>query len=765
MDLLLPTTTALNLTLEGSIGAFRIGGSATGAPRSVQVRYLETHIGFDPMVASNETMLRHLEPVRETFDFQALDFDQIMQRDIDDARVSTELVPYLLDAGAGGTIKFFPPVVIVVVPVEDLAMKPALYYPKVETDTAVIDAQRSTQLIRSGDVGAEAFQFEFPMIGGKPRFHDLARLKLNTNKVRLVIIDGQHRAMALLALYRNLKDDWNDARRLPFRDYYREWTKQRIGGFNLSELQLPVIVCTFPELDTAYAGDFDIIKAARSTFLTLNKNARKVSDSRNLLLNDSDLISHFLRDELGIIKKKDIHSVSSLRIWNVELDQYRDRTKIESPMACTGVTHVYYAIEHLMLDDHNVKGLGARTGKFPLKMFLESNLLPRLDGENMLGAAVAGSIRRDDFTQQAAEKLSEAFHDRYGQYLLTALETFKPFEIHNRAALEVESSLQGHANPQIRTILFEGQNIGRTFRDYLAHMERREKAAKKSLQTLSPEVQTTLLQLRGTKAAVEATRQRFIARRAELYMADFADKSKIRNADQKVSGKLRKPLDDLFDTVYSTVAFQAALLGGFFLVIEKAERRAPGEGATLPSRAASFAEYIAALNSFFVPSTFPRLRNLLRTFFYEIDGDRAETWTTVPSATTFNDVVFRGEMKPDEWPKYRYLLLELWSSDDPVIESVRIEERNTCRKQAFQSLRTKKMKELCVEIQKNEKDLTPVDWTMVFDRAYKDFDAFLKNLGLNAEERMSRDSAKAVDDQKEPEKEEPSDEDAEEPSE
>jgi hypothetical protein len=120
MDLTLPTTSALNLTLEGSVGTFRIGGSGPGAPRSIQVRYLETHIGFDPSVASNETMLRHLEPVRETFDFQALDFDQIMQRDIDDARVSTELIPYLLDAGSGGTIKFFPPVVIVAVPVEDL---------------------------------------------------------------------------------------------------------------------------------------------------------------------------------------------------------------------------------------------------------------------------------------------------------------------------------------------------------------------------------------------------------------------------------------------------------------------------------------------------------------------------------------------------------------------------------------------------------------------------------------------------------------------
>ncbi|MCU0842209.1 MAG: hypothetical protein MUC79_10875, partial [Thiobacillaceae bacterium] len=229
MQLTLRPCTGLNLTLEGSVGKFKIGSPAAANNESLEVLYLETHIGFDPAVASNETMLRQLKPVREIFDFHSLSFDEIMQRDIDDVRVSTELIPYVLDACACETIKFFPPTVVVVLPFQDRLRRHDTLYPKVTRFRVNNDPERGVaELIRAGAVGAEAFQFEYPIVEGVARQHDLVRLKLNTNKVRMVIIDGHHRAMALLALYRNLRDDWNDAKRMPFKDYYREWTKNRI---------------------------------------------------------------------------------------------------------------------------------------------------------------------------------------------------------------------------------------------------------------------------------------------------------------------------------------------------------------------------------------------------------------------------------------------------------------------------------------------------------------------------------------------------------
>ena len=96
MALHLRRETALDLTLEGTVGSFRVG-AVSGGSRSLEVKHLLTHVGLNFSTSSNDKLLSSLTPVREIFDFQSLDFDEIMQRDIDDARVSAELVPYLLD--------------------------------------------------------------------------------------------------------------------------------------------------------------------------------------------------------------------------------------------------------------------------------------------------------------------------------------------------------------------------------------------------------------------------------------------------------------------------------------------------------------------------------------------------------------------------------------------------------------------------------------------------------------------------------------------
>lgn len=735
----------LDLTLEGSIGTFQVAVAGTPLNRSTEVVFLETHVGFDLRIDSNDKLLRYLAPVREIFPFELLGFDEIMQRDIDDARVSTELIPYLLDAKARGTVKFFPPIVIVVLPVKDQSALPDTKYPKVTTkEEDHPDHKTPFKFIRAGAVGMEAFEFEYPLYEGRPRRHDFVRLKLNTSKVKLVIIDGQHRAMALLALYRNLMLDWNQERRMPYKDYYAEWTKARIAGFNLNNLQLPIIVCTFPEIDTDYNGDLTLIEAARRMFLTLNESARKVSKSRNLLLDDQDLVSHFMRDTLRTIKQRDLHAKSSLRIWNVELDQYGDRQVIESPMACTGVTHCYYLIEHMLFDDGDVKGIGARSGKFSARKGskMTENLVDRLDGENILGMAVAGSLRRDDYTKEAAERLGESFMGRYGAWMVAAFDSFLPFEIHNKTALETEASLKGNKNPQIKTILFDGQNIWRTFRNYRDHMHGLAKQAKLNGTVVPAEIQAIIDQLDGTNNAVDETVKAFKAARLVNYLDGFGEKGKLRTEKGDFSAKIRAPIDRLYDDVYFTVAFQAALVCGFFQIMERAEREAGGKGEQTMSRQAALTEYIQTLNGFFVPPTMSRLKHLLRAFFYDVKEDRAEEWKEVRTGESFYEVIFRGEMKPDEWPKYRIIFLELWEPSDKFVKEARDAELDDCRQQAFRSLRDKKMRDFCVANKKDERDLIRADWDEIFKEAFASFDGFFSHLVSNAAKRFSQTAAK-----------------------
>lgn len=222
MALRLRRETALDLNLEGTVGSFRVG-TGSGGSRSLEVKYLLTHVGLNFATSSNDKLLSALAPVREIFDFQSLDFDEIMQRDIDDARVSAELVPYLLDEQSKDMIKLFPPIVIVVMPIREGRTQPESYYPEVSIETLDPEGDREHPVLstRSGAVGSEVFQFEQPIDNGRPLTSDLVRLKLNTHRTRLVIVDGQHRAMALLAIYRNLKDQWSDERRARSRSIIR----------------------------------------------------------------------------------------------------------------------------------------------------------------------------------------------------------------------------------------------------------------------------------------------------------------------------------------------------------------------------------------------------------------------------------------------------------------------------------------------------------------------------------------------------------------
>ncbi|MDF2381827.1 hypothetical protein JMG10_10150 [Nostoc ellipsosporum NOK] len=738
MALRLRQETALDLTLEGTVGAFRVG-SIGGGSRSLEVKYLLTHVGLNFASPSNDKLLSALAPVREIFDFQSLDFDEIMQRDIDDARVSAELVPYLLDEQSKDMIKLFPPIVIVVVPIQEGRTQPDSFYPEVITETLEPDPTRDHPLLvtRSGAVGREVFQFEQPVQDGRPLMHDLVRLRLNTHRTRLVIVDGQHRAMALLAIYRNLKDQWSDERRAPFKEYYSAWTKTYIERFNLEEINLPVILCTIPELDTTYAGDFDMKKAARSIFLTLNKTARQVSDARNKLLDDNDLISFLMRRTLSHIKEKDARSPQALRIVNVELDQDGSRQKIQTPVAITGVPHIYYMIEHMMLDNGgSVKGVKPRSGTFYNRTRLD-DLLVRLDGRNLLGVSTADSMRRDLFTAAAAEKLGRQFDVRYGTYIIGALERFAPFDRHNRAVIEIGEQLEREHDRQLKPILLEGQGIGRVFETHRVNL--RQKLRNGYFKTDVPEIEASARRLDATAARIADAVARLYRERAQRLLGDINDKKPIRGEDGEIHPKMVEWCNRLFDEVYSSVAFQTALVCGFLGLLEKAERRLKkGEFGDEPpiDRDQAFDEYVSQLNQFFVPRSIPQFKKVIRVFSGEVTDDK-ELWAVRPSNQTFRNVVFRAEMQPDQWPKYRYLLLEIWKPTHPALARVLAEELVECRAEVFSALHDHYETGFCREHAKLKDELTPQERRDIFSQAFDPYNGFLRNLGADLLERKA----------------------------
>lgn len=733
----LVTNSALNLTLKGTTGSFKVGNPQDR--KTFEVKYLLTHVGLNFEDGNDESLLKELSPVREIFDFKSLDFDEIMQRDIDDARVSNELIPYILDDSSTDLVKFFPPIVVIVLPIQNDANKPLDYYPSV---TNQLDTRENHEtgvkdwlIVQSGEKGKEVFRFDQPVLDNVPQLFDLVTLNINTLKSRMIIVDGQHRAMALLALYRNLKEDWSNSRRKPFESYYKEWTPDYIRSFNLKEIKLPMIICTIPELDEKYkksGGDYDLKKASRSIFLTLNKNARKVSRSRNLLLDDSDLISVFMRNILSKIKNGDRNflSTSSLEIHNVELDQWGDRQVIVSPMAFTGVAHLHYIVEHLMLDSGDVNGVRKRDGRFSTraKGTYITNLLSRLDAENTLGNDAYSSISRNVFTLSDERILSKTFIETYGRYILKSLSDFYPFKAFADAAQTIKKQASSSADVHIKPMLFDGQGIARVFEEHRASLGHRldEGYFKHDVPKLRL-FKESLDEINNVYCNMIAT---FDVELTTKYLGQLPT-SFIRDSSNDISLAAVSWVPKLYKGVFQTIAFQAALVCGFFTVYEKAS--ASFDGTINLDLEKEFSLYLSQVSKFFKPETPAQFRNISDLFFGYTEGSNfSDIKISDGSLFTYRSVVFPNEMSPDEWPKYRYLMLEIWSPSDIEFEKVVESERQLCREQVISSLFERNIKDYCKKNLKKATDLDHIERDNIFDTSLNSYKEMLKRLSRSS---------------------------------
>lgn len=725
-DFSIEIESALNTTLEGTTGSFKIGGGSTGNS-SLEVKYFLTHVGLDFKNSQNNKILSELAPVREIFDTKSLDFDQIMQRDINDARVSSKLIPYILDEKNSAAVKFFPPIVIMALPINPDGSTLEKKYPIVES--YISDEKKhgiqNWHITRSGGIGNEVFQFEQPVINGVVSKKNLVRFRIDNKKCKLVIVDGQHRAMALLALYRNKNKEWTDARRQPYEPYYEEWTPDYINQFELEEVELPVIICTVPSLDENYKGDYSLEKAARSIFLTLNKTARPVSGARNLLLDDNDFISYFMRSVLGEIKNSDQRSNDFLRINNIDLDE--EKKKSANPIAVTNVKTIYYIIEHIVLSTiDSVRGLSDRKGKFGNRSEFDVGL-EKLNGYDELLSEQCDKISRFHFSSDAAETLNKKFLLIYGNYIVDFYRGFSPFRIYCEATTQLKSNIQKSEDTHIGSMIFNGQGEVNVFEEYLKDLgDRKDKQSLKNL----PRIEKVLNDLNDTKRRLEARIKELYCIRTELYVDCNKDKSKLKD-DKGILDVIHKGVSQLYSNTFSTQAFQTALVCTFLSEIDHAKFR----GIEINSKDEIHKEYLDQVNAFFHPRTLPGIRKLFSIFIgkIEFDGNDNLTGALLDSIDNFKSVVSFQEMKPNSWPKYRYIMLEVWVPSNEELNEVVKKSIEICRVDIAQQIYSRALSQHATNKRIDISELTDEDKNTALKNSYFSFNEFLKNFGKSSE--------------------------------
>lgn len=707
---------ALDVHLNGTIGTFRVS-SDDGNSAGVEVRYLLTHVTLSEKQGQTQ-LLNMLAPVREVFDLKQLGFDEIMQRDIDDARVSLELIPYLLDTSTSGLIKLFPPIVAVALPLKPNSRVPDANYRKV-SHTQVDSAEHNSikeDRITAGFVGEEQFEFFEHYRNGAP-IPEGAHLSLARDNCTLAIVDGQHRAMALLALHRNLTGGWSDARRSPYESYYKVWPEKEIRSYNLKELQLPVLICAFPQLDGTLDQDIDVVRAARRVFLTLNKTAKKVSDSRNKLLNDQDIVAECLRATLSYIKALDAKDDTGLRIWNIELDQEGDRVKIVSDAAFSGVSHLYHVTEQLLMHDY-ARGIEAR-GKNGAPRKRLDNAYPRLGLMDELTADQRSNNSRTNYSDEMAEIFRGKWRALYIPVIDRIFGKVHPYAAFARATLKLKEELESKRDTELEKMLFDGQATSRTFDDFREGLNRRVQDKEPNWST--PEMQETLNRVNGVlnsrKAAVESMK----ATRAAYMLEEMTNAAKkLIVKDGAVAKPIRDALDRLFNDVFSTVAFQTALVCTY---AEAMQCALDGVENSTPEL---LDEYVSAVNRLLKPKSIDDLKKLLQTFEGELLVEPEVKLNL--GGPTFRQVVLPGELQPAEWPKYRYLLLELWKPKDPRLKEFIETDRIRARNSVAQLLYRRRLTSYCQENRIDELSLIQEVKDAILGKSKEMYEEFLSSV-------------------------------------
>lgn len=704
---------ALDVHLDGTIGTFRVS-TEDGKSEGVEVRYLLTHVTLSEKQGQAK-LLSMLAPVREVFDLKQLDFDEIMQRDIEDSRVSLELIPYLLDTSTSGLIKLFPPIVAVALPLKPNSRVPAPNYRAVErsfTDSAEHQGIKE-HTITAGAKGEEQFQF-FQNYRGDTPLSEGAQLRLARDNCTLAIVDGQHRAMALLALYRNLTGGWADATRSPYEGYYKVWPDKEIRSYDLSQLQLPVLICTFPQLDGTLSQDIDVVRAARRVFLTLNKTAKSVSDSRNKLLNDQDIVAECLRSTLSHIKAFDVKDDTGMRIWNVELDQERDRVKIASDVAFTGVSHMYHIADHLLMGNH-AHGIEAR-GKVGAPKKKLDTAYERLSLKDELTQEQRDGNNKFNYSDELKDMFRKAWSERYTPIIDRIFAKTSPYAAYARATISLHQELVTKRDAELEKMLFDGQATVRTFDAFREGLARRVGDKEPNWDT--PEIKETLSRVNAVMTGRRAMVESMKASRAQFLLDNLSGQIKKKVVPEGVVVKaLRDVIDRLFDNVFSTVAFQTALVCTYV----EATDQALGVGAAAPEM---LTEYIDSINELLRPRTASNLKSLVRTFEGELKDD-TDSVQVIEGGPTFRSIVLPGELQPAEWPKYRYLLLELWKPTNDALKSHVEKERADCRSAVAISLVRRRVAHHCLENRVVEADLDATVRASIRDKAKVDYEDFL----------------------------------------
>ncbi|MEZ7240060.1 DNA sulfur modification protein DndB [Rhodococcus sp. GXMU-t2271] len=441
----------------------------------------------DDSLEPERLLTKSLRPVREVMAAEDLNFNQLLQRDLDDHRVATDLVKYLLKPRSTGPA-FFPPIVAVLLPFRN---KRPSKFPHLEDPQTI----ESGGMFWAQQDAGDAFQVRRLVDqNGKAHSVNLAQLRWNSTAAQIVVLDGQHRAMALLAVDRTLSRTWQDNEGAKYRSFYESQVERYLrefdpnGDLDLSQIEVPVTVCWFPDKTGAEAQPHE---AARQLFVDVNKEARPPSESRIILLSDAELVNVLTRsllNELRAGRDDDLLPLYAVEYDNPDVNNSRPARW----SVLTNINLLKMAVTRCVFGHPKyLRDVAQKFGGVEKKAEKDSFMREQLEVENLFPMEISDgdfSYRRsqlgnENFPLGHVERLSEQFSSTWGVAILNLLSGIAPYKAHNSALVRMENDWSTAIEPfasLARDALFGGVGVYWTLKDSYEHFReeiRQDKAA------------------------------------------------------------------------------------------------------------------------------------------------------------------------------------------------------------------------------------------------------------------------------------------------
>ena len=431
-----------------------------------RVSYLMTsaRLGSDhPDDASR--LARSLRPVREVLDVNSMSFSQLLQRDLDDYRVATELVPYLLKTENSASPAFFPPILAVLLPFNGGDEVPT--FPAPSDPEQILDGGLPLNEVAYGDAFAVR-QLVEDEANSQIRY---GQLVWNEERSKLVVLDGQHRAMALLAIQRTVSNSWDDSGRgARYRNFYERRVRSLLEdvAVPLDDIRFPVTICWYPDA----VAESNL--AARQLFVDVNREARPPSPDRVVLLNDSSLLDIFTREFLDDLRA----AGSRPPLYAIEYDRSRTAGLVSKWPSISSLRAVSYIIDYLIFGPEKYISLVdvPIRGSWGAAHSGDENMRERLRVKDYFPSEIAGpdgpftreELGKEAFPTEARDELVDKFKESWGGAIRVLLAEISPYAVHyaclEKSREEWEQADQGGPDSLAREAVFGSGNLYWTLR-------------------------------------------------------------------------------------------------------------------------------------------------------------------------------------------------------------------------------------------------------------------------------------------------------------